>query len=228
MTGVNQVCLTASVTEEEAAARIRAMMGDRSTDAIRQSRLWLHYATKTCSHCVACKAPFQAGQAVFRDKRYQERRVRIGPVCADCRSKYAKFDLGEACEGCGRPVLNRLDARNRRTFCSDLCGARTYSRVKHAKKVAERGTRECLECAEVFEPTRADARFCSPACKQKNYRHRVTDRISLFDDTNHTRNEEPSSLGEHDISAKPLKAKAPPLANASNLPQQNGGASGQL
>lgn len=79
----------------------------------------------------------------------------------------------------------RLRSRN---FCSDLCAARTYSRERHARKVRERGTRKCFECAEVFEPARADARFCSVACKQKSYRHRVTDRICPTDDRNSIRN----------------------------------------
>jgi hypothetical protein len=30
--------------------------------------------------------------------------------------------------------------------------------------------KRCLECGKIFEPKRLDAKFCSAACKQRNYR----------------------------------------------------------
>lgn len=34
--------------------------------------------------------------------------------------------------------------------------------------------RKCIECGIVFKPKRADAKFCSSACKQKHYRNELT------------------------------------------------------
>jgi hypothetical protein len=48
----------------------------------------------------------------------------------------------------------------------------TMVRLRRAE--ARGATRVCAECGETFEPTRADAKFCSGGCKQKAYRKRVT------------------------------------------------------
>lgn len=185
--GVNNVRQTAPVTEaDDLAVRIRALMGDRSTDAEREQRMRRYYAVKSCSHCVACWKPFEAGQAVFRERRYGRD---LAPVCEGCKSKYQRYDSGAQCEGCRRMVHNVISNRRRlRTFCCDRCGIHAHSREKHAKKVEERGTRECLQCAETFEPVRADAKFCSIGCKQKSYRHRVTGRVSAKECANSIRN----------------------------------------
>ena len=51
---------------------------------------------------------------------------------------------------------------------------------KSLKKRAERGTYTCACCGEQFLPIRADARYCSNACRQKDYRKRkVTAHASL-------------------------------------------------
>ena len=46
------------------------------------------------------------------------------------------------------------------------------SQPKSLKKRAERGTYTCACCGEQFLPIRADARYCSNACRQKDYRQR--------------------------------------------------------
>jgi len=38
------------------------------------------------------------------------------------------------------------------------------------------GFRDCEDCGKSFEPTRADAQYCSDACRQTAYRRRVTDK----------------------------------------------------
>ena len=48
------------------------------------------------------------------------------------------------------------------------------------KKRIERGAYTCPCCGEQFLPIRADARYCSNACRQKDYRKRkVTAHASL-------------------------------------------------
>jgi hypothetical protein len=50
---------------------------------------------------------------------------------------------------------------------------RAWERRGEAKRILT--TRPCVGCGETFEPTRADAQYCSSACRQQAYRHRVTD-----------------------------------------------------
>lgn len=45
---------------------------------------------------------------------------------------------------------------------------------KSLKKRVERGKYTCACCGEQFLPIRADARYCSNACRQKGYRQRKT------------------------------------------------------
>lgn len=61
-----------------------------------------------------------------------------------------------------------------RTFCSEGCRRRVVDCETKAKRQAARGdlTRHCEVCHEEFTPQRADARYCSPACRQRAYRER--------------------------------------------------------
>ncbi|WP_206530065.1 hypothetical protein [Nordella sp. HKS 07] len=45
-----------------------------------------------------------------------------------------------------------------------------------------RRTRMCDGCRKPFQPNRADARFCSNACRQRAYRDRASDRYSFVTD----------------------------------------------
>lgn len=178
---------TASVTPDEAAERIRALTGDRSTPDEREARMRRFWAIKGCTHCVVCWSEFEPGQPVYREKRYGRD---LAPVCEGCRSKYQSH-AGSPCEGCSRVVHNPDDNRLRkRTFCCAKCEIATRSREKHTRVAAARGTRVCLQCSETFEPARADAKFCSAACKQKSHRHRVTDAVCETLETNSIRNGE--------------------------------------
>jgi hypothetical protein len=167
-----------SVTQkaEDAADRINALLGRaREPDAEREKRMWRWRASRACSHCVVCEKPFEPGELVYREQRWNS----LTTVCHGCRSKYREFHLPAPCENCYRPVRNILNNRSHtRIFCCHDCQVKARSRLMHERKIAERGTRECLTCSETFEPARADARFCSPACRQLAYRRRVTDRNS--------------------------------------------------
>jgi hypothetical protein len=175
-----------SVTAEDAAERIRALTGDRSTPDERERRMRRYKAIKGCTHCVVCWTPFAPGQRVYRELRFGRD---LAPVCEGCRSQYQSHDAGSSCDGCGRIVHNPANnRRRRRTFCCAKCKIATRSREKHARVVETRGTRECQQCGETFEPARADAKFCSLACKQKHYRRRVTDAVFAQVDANSSRN----------------------------------------
>jgi len=152
----------------------------------RERRMRRFLAIKGCTHCVSCWTPFEAGQPVYREQRYGRD---LAPVCEGCKSRYSAHDEGQPCEGCGRLVHNLLNQRHRkRIFCCAKCEVATRSREKHARTVEARGTRECQECGETFEPSRSDAKFCSSACKQKSHRRRITDAVCTPKFTSSSRN----------------------------------------
>lgn len=73
------------------------------------------------------------------------------------------------CDGCGRPVAPSLMKPGQRYFvCSERClrEARRPPPPEHT----------CLVCEVTFTPTRKDANYCSPACRQSAYRHRKDER----------------------------------------------------
>jgi hypothetical protein len=82
------------------------------------------------------------------------------------------------CETCRRPVHTPRDYRYRtRSFCSDRCRALDQAKAKKVAREQGRAPRQCASCFDTFEPTRADAIYCCGACRQKEYRQRVTDRV---------------------------------------------------
>lgn len=74
-----------------------------------------------------------------------------------------------ACEHCGRPV--QLKKHRRHVFCSGAC-ARAYYNAQRARVV--HAIQACAQCGKGFEPTRADAKFCSSACRQRAHRKTVS------------------------------------------------------
>jgi hypothetical protein len=91
------------------------------------------------------------------------------------------------CIHCGRPILA---SRNRRPpkllCCSTECNAATLSAAARRKRsVLRHNTRPlcyCKGCDKPFEPKRIDAAFCSPACRQRAYRLRLSGRRDPSDD----------------------------------------------
>jgi hypothetical protein len=62
------------------------------------------------------------------------------------------------CVECGRSYLDGALGR------CDACAARLRRKSKRHKQ------RTCSACSAVFATTRADARFCSGSCRQRNHR----------------------------------------------------------
>jgi hypothetical protein len=76
-------------------------------------------------------------------------------------------DLHSACQGCGR-TLGRVNFDPAKA-CSTEC-----ARVAHnVRRRVDTQPAECETCGGTFTPPRADARYCSPACRQKAYRQRL-------------------------------------------------------
>ena len=76
------------------------------------------------------------------------------------------------CEYCHKVIYTQT--RNRKYCSFQTCGHKMLNLRKSLKKRAERGTYTCACCGEPFLPIRADARYCSNACRQKGYRQRKT------------------------------------------------------
>lgn len=111
-------------------------------------------------------------------------------ACEDCARKIvmARYSPPEwaACwhqpvkhcdSGCGRLVY--CDIRRKRRWHT-LCGSRDCHNVFYARrkrqqrKIAYRKKIKCAAgCDTEFKPKRADALYCSPACRQWAYRNRI-------------------------------------------------------
>ena len=76
------------------------------------------------------------------------------------------------CEYCRKVIYTQT--RNRKYCSFQTCGHKMLNLGKSLKKRVERGKYTCACCGKQFLPIRADARYCSNACRQKDYRHRKT------------------------------------------------------
>ena len=103
------------------------------------------------------------------------------PFCEKCRPDDREYTTAP-CANCGREVNNSERRWKPRLwyFCSEACQQRHQSTHQAAVARQQRAeacgpSRACVEFGEHFEPSRADAQFCSARCKQKAYRKRVTE-----------------------------------------------------
>ena len=82
------------------------------------------------------------------------------------------------CEHCRKIIYTQT--RNRKYCSFQTCGHKMLNLRKSIRKRIERGTYTCPCCGEQFLPMRADARYCSNACRQKDYRQRKTKRYEGY------------------------------------------------
>jgi hypothetical protein len=85
------------------------------------------------------------------------------------------YDAGVAempCATCQRPVRHERTTRwQPRVYCCYRCEY-TYHNRRRSERDEHLRQKVCEVCAEGFTATRAHAKTCSPACKQKAYRQR--------------------------------------------------------
>jgi hypothetical protein len=90
--------------------------------------------------------------------------------------RFGKFESGQLeglkLDGCELDLPGYIEERPKHKI-DDSCDYYEPSQLE--RRADRRGMRICQECRESFEPKRADAAFCGPACKQRAYRQRVTD-----------------------------------------------------
>ncbi len=136
-------------------------------------------------HCTRCETPFAGNSPVafmvweriawatyLGDWNVALTQRECVPVCAACLTddEQAKERRDATCGGCGLPMRFGTFEDHRRTVS---CSARCDQRVARKRKQARRLSRQCPQCSTPFRPARADARFCSAACKQAAYRQRA-------------------------------------------------------
>ena len=63
-----------------------------------------------------------------------------------------------------------------RKYCRyETCGHKALNLRNSIRRRRARGELTCACCGKTFDPVRADARFCSNACRQKSYRQRAAE-----------------------------------------------------
>ena len=76
------------------------------------------------------------------------------------------------CGGCGRVFYTTIYTKK---YChSYWCGNQANNRRQREYRQMRRKDLVCQCCGEKFTPKRADARYCSNACRQKDYRNWVS------------------------------------------------------
>lgn len=123
-------------------------------------------------HCGACGSQVGAGDPVVK---YPYMLINgtghwwfPGHVCMECIESFGRETTKSsfACAQCARPTFLLQGKSSTRVLCSKRCENIFYRTRKRTPIFT------CEACNAPFTPNRADAKHCSPACKQKAYRQR--------------------------------------------------------
>lgn len=136
--------------------------------------------------CHWCRTSFAAGQTRFLIMDGVGfgcgwERVSLCMACfkhPDCSSSYRLSGAeryNRACAGCAEPICTIFGRGTRWLTCSQRCYLRAYRKLRRANGGASaidwKGkTSSCEACKKAMKSKRADARFCSDACRQWCYR----------------------------------------------------------
>jgi hypothetical protein len=114
--------------------------------------------------CKACAPEWLSEPRAYNEYTIGDRRVRI-PASQRVDER--------PCSTCERPVVFEITRRKRseRVFCSPRCQYTFHNRRRSRRDESLR-QKVCEVCAGEFTATRAHAKTCSAACKQKAYRSR--------------------------------------------------------
>ena len=133
-------------------------------------------------HCEACRNDLEPNAPIYRVAlSYSHPWVRT-PICpatiirvcaACCPSVLWGWWPPSPCLHCGRPIIASRNRRPPKLFCcSAKCDAAVLNAAARRERRSRRTERSCNGCRKPFEPKRADATYCSPACRQLAYRQR--------------------------------------------------------
>jgi hypothetical protein len=102
-------------------------------------------------------------------------------VCLSCADRNGRNHIAykepQPCLWCSRGVFtdSRIRKRTRTILCSKRCESRFYRWRKRSSRYWR-----CAVCSQFFTPKRADAKHCSPACKQKSYRRQHSEKARQY------------------------------------------------
>jgi hypothetical protein len=146
------------------------------------SRLWAE-SRKSGNVCAACGEDISSRPA-YRVSEYS------GPfvmMCDGCAPEWLVSGRGKPmriipevnvhvwdCAGCGRQVMFGMSPSQyrKRVYCSEDCRTAYAHAAKSEHSVPHKNA--CEVCGAEFASKRSDAKTCSPACRQKAYRRRLT------------------------------------------------------
>jgi hypothetical protein len=133
----------------------RTLWTREATSRRSAARAAHHYKQLTCEVCdtpfIATRRDARTCSAACRQRAWREQ----GPSLASAD----RMKRGDPCAGCG--------CRRGVNFVKGQCWA-CYQRAWRAARRHKQ--RPCSVCGQMFDTTRTDARFCSNACRQKDYR----------------------------------------------------------
>ena len=137
--------------------------------------------------CQHCRREIGTGEPVYRLSLLRGHPWAVeGPfgdvvvryVCADCNDPTKNQWLqgrhwGEPtpCRNCGRSVIHdTVRKAPKHIVCGPDCRRAVYT--AQARAHYRKNQQHCQTCGKLFQPTRADAQFCSSPCRQRAYRQR--------------------------------------------------------
>ena len=80
------------------------------------------------------------------------------------------------CKGCGRIFYTLIESKK---YCDyHRCGNLGYQKELKQRRLEKRKDTICKGCGKPFTPKRADAVYCSNACRQKAYRQSIAEKAN--------------------------------------------------
>jgi hypothetical protein len=146
------------------------------------------YPRQPAGHCMRCGDPFGGNATahivpvnIIVRLLYESFPIygcELSSVCDACVSpaEAALLDRDAMCPGCGQRMRVGLGFKyGRRPQSRWVCSNRCRQRLLRARKARRRQWQGavCTGCGLSFNPKRADAKFCSSACRQNAYRLRM-------------------------------------------------------
>lgn len=149
--------------------------------------------------CWACGRDIPAEEPVYTDRQWwvmigtthDGRSVswteQHGPWCAQCapgakgNHPWASWPWhvrqpipSRPCAWCSRPYHGHPANR----FCSERCANADRAERRRLARERQRSRCLCAVCGRQFTAPRQDARYCTPACRQKAYRARLAEQAA--------------------------------------------------
>lgn len=141
--------------------------------------------------CQKCGVTLEPGATIYRFRAYvgegcdfygrMKSRYEVVSFCETCTPE--KDGHRAACHVCGRTIVRAWDGRRRwEEFCSNRCRWKHDNAIRSKRRAAP--VRACACCGTQFTPKRADALYCSAACKQRAHRKRSGDASAYRNEIN--------------------------------------------